>query len=741
MSVDLHLLERARSSDADLRQKAAVEVVSLPVPERLPLMFEMLGDRDWRVRKTIVDGLLKDESDKTIRGLIASLHDAENAGKRNSATEALVRIGASAIPFVLFALDGEPDLDVRLSLVNILGDLRSDESFETLIASLKREVDVNMVSAIVASLGKYRRTVAVAPLLEALAADDLWLKFHVIEALGEIGDRSALPMILSLYGEKALRKPILEALGRIGDVASVGFLLKVIAEDERLNLQALRALMQIADADRPRIIATNEGMLIRRKFREAFPAGKIQAMIDQVYTTPKREVKNFLLKFLAWSGDERAPAVLLSCIEEMESAEVVVQGLVEFGGAAIDATLERLRMTEEDEVITLLLRVVSEVGGVEAIPTIVGLLDHRNPLIRRLTVETMGRIAEASTIDYILARLDDPDSACQQTAVDAVVMIADRHPGSKTEVLSRVRRLLSSRATPVRVNALAIFVAIQGERFHDELLLASKDDDPLIRQRAISLMGRVMDEQFADQMLLSLTDEAPGVRLAAIHAIVHMRPERGIEPLVGSLEDQDVWIRTAAAQAIGEYRDRLTVPALARHLESDVPPVRIAAIEAIGKSGDPAVASLLLPRLDSTDPEIRRATILALGQVEGAEVLGRLTDALTEGDWRLRAAAATSLGTRADPVVIPALHTVLENEKDPYVRRSIVAAIGVIGDSSSFPRLLDALDDPEVRDDVVDLLLKRPDVFRESLEEAWRTADSRRESLLAAILHAMREGV
>ena len=78
--------------------------------------------------------------------------------------------------------------------------------------------------------------------------DDLWLKFHVVEALGEIGDRAALPAILPLYAEKSLRKPVLEAVGKIADVGTVNFLLRIIAEEEKLNLTALRALVRIAEA-------------------------------------------------------------------------------------------------------------------------------------------------------------------------------------------------------------------------------------------------------------------------------------------------------------------------------------------------------------------------------------------------------------------------------------------------------------------------------------------------------------
>src|SRR5947207_2805555 len=125
MNADPQLIEQARSADPDARQKAAYLVAHSADRRDLPLMFELLGDKDWRVRKTIVDGFVGDPLPEVIDGLLGALSDSENAGKRNSATEALMRIGATAIVPIVSRLRGETDVDVRLSLVNLLGDLRS----------------------------------------------------------------------------------------------------------------------------------------------------------------------------------------------------------------------------------------------------------------------------------------------------------------------------------------------------------------------------------------------------------------------------------------------------------------------------------------------------------------------------------------------------------------------------------------------------------------------------------------
>src|SRR5215475_6449170 len=130
MNADPQLIEQARSADPDARQKAAYAVAHATDGRDLPLMFELLGDKDWRVRKTIVDGFVGDPEPAVIDGLLGALSDAENAGKRNSATEALMRIGPGAIDPIVGRLHGERDVDVRLSLVNLLGDLRSAAGFE-----------------------------------------------------------------------------------------------------------------------------------------------------------------------------------------------------------------------------------------------------------------------------------------------------------------------------------------------------------------------------------------------------------------------------------------------------------------------------------------------------------------------------------------------------------------------------------------------------------------------------------
>ena len=139
-----------------------------------------------------------------------------------------------------------------------------------------------------------------------------------------------------------------------------------------------------------------------------------------------------------------------------------------------------------------------------------------------------------------------------------------------------------------------------------------------------------------------------------------------------------------------------------------------------------------------SDLEVRRAAILSLGRVPGEEVFDYLMFATTDDDWRIRAAAVTAVAVRGDRTALPALYAALQ-DSDTYVQQSAVLALDKLPDRASFPYLFRALENSAILDEVSDLFVRHKQLYRDLLEEAWRTADSRREMVIAAILQAMKE--
>src|SRR5512145_3092854 len=111
---------RLESSDAEERREAVIDLGHLGA-EAVPLLFRSLGDREWRVRKTAVDALVAIGGARVVEGLLDALNAPDNAGARNSAIEALVRIDGPAVGALLPRVE-TPDPDVRKFVVDILGD-------------------------------------------------------------------------------------------------------------------------------------------------------------------------------------------------------------------------------------------------------------------------------------------------------------------------------------------------------------------------------------------------------------------------------------------------------------------------------------------------------------------------------------------------------------------------------------------------------------------------------------------
>ena len=78
-------------------------------------------------------------------------------------------------------------------------------------------------------------------------------------------------------------------------------------------------------------------------------------------------------------------------------------------------------------------------------------------------------------------------------------------------------------------------------------------------------------------------------------------------------------------------------------------------------------------------------------------------------------------------------------DSDTYVQQSAILALDKVAERSSFPYLFKALENAAILDDVSEVFVRHKELYSDLLEEAWRTADSRREVVIAAILAAMKK--
>ena len=215
-------LEKQLNNDnnIEVRRRAVEQMRGLRDAQCIPLLIKAMTDVSWRVRKSAVDILFEEYGlDQYIRGIIDLLYIEENAGARNSAIEALNKLGRKATPFLIEGFKSS-NRDVRKFIIDVLGEQMDSRSLPLILEALKDE-DENVRATAVEHLGKAGEPSVVDALIEILDSGDLWTAYPAADALGRIGNRKAVPHLLEAMKRKPLREPVLKALGMLADPATL----------------------------------------------------------------------------------------------------------------------------------------------------------------------------------------------------------------------------------------------------------------------------------------------------------------------------------------------------------------------------------------------------------------------------------------------------------------------------------------------------------------------------------------
>jgi len=237
------------SVDESVRRDTVVMLAN-PVEglSRLDAVSALVGalkDPSWRVRKACVDTLLANyKPSEFLDSMVELLYEEGDAGARNSAMEAFIRLGHEASAHLVTAYDTD-NADVRKFIVDVAGEVMDRDTVPMLIKALK-DPDENVVASAVEHLGSIREPSALSALIEIIKSGDTWTAFPAVEALGNLGDESHIPLLVSVLENKALREPALRAFGKLGSEAEVPVVAGHIGDKSRsVQYEALDALAHI----------------------------------------------------------------------------------------------------------------------------------------------------------------------------------------------------------------------------------------------------------------------------------------------------------------------------------------------------------------------------------------------------------------------------------------------------------------------------------------------------------------
>lgn len=236
-----------KSTSSAVRREAVRDIGRMRQPSSVTILSEALeSDADFGVRSMAAEALGNMRSKEAVPSLAKALND-ENRNVRASVIVAFgyIRDASSVKPLVEY-LGKEKDLGLRLSAVNVLGVISSEEAGPVLIDLLEGQPE-RLSSVAAQSLGRMRHAPAVKTLMKlATKSKDESLRIAAIKALGEIRDEEAVKGLENLLKkEKAqdIKFALVYSLAQLGSDNGFDIALEAAkSEDIGVKRNGIRAL-------------------------------------------------------------------------------------------------------------------------------------------------------------------------------------------------------------------------------------------------------------------------------------------------------------------------------------------------------------------------------------------------------------------------------------------------------------------------------------------------------------------
>jgi len=222
-------------SDDPLRRQAAVRILGATGTNRAgETAIKMLSDPDWLVReealtviaklkyKPALTHLLKLAKSRTIGEVELSLA-VTAIGSTGSARDA-----RRVVPFLQHKYSG-----VRAAAINALAELKAPDTAKYLLPLM---LDVSVCTETASALVKLGDRSIVTDLEKLTSARDYWIRDYAIKIIGEMRARDSVEKILPLLEDPqpSVRYSVIEALGKIGAREHIPLIIKHIRDSSSI---------------------------------------------------------------------------------------------------------------------------------------------------------------------------------------------------------------------------------------------------------------------------------------------------------------------------------------------------------------------------------------------------------------------------------------------------------------------------------------------------------------------------
>jgi HEAT repeat protein len=699
--------------------------------------MDALKNKDSGIRVEAVRALGEFEDRRALNPLIEVLND-DHPSVREAAIRGLKSYEDSRISDSVIRLLNDPSALVRSAAVWYIREKPDKRAVEALIPLLSDENTIASASA--QALAKIGDAKAVDPLTkivrseydrERMLGGDIYLRNSAINALGQIGDKKATPVVIDALQVKEQRISAVIALGALKDNRAVPALIRCLSDDDpyvqRLAASALReigdpvgleAVKDIPEVKPPPRVGSATPVRprdVKPPPPSAIPKEPSPGSGYSRTMFPKHEKME---EKQPPPKEEKAPAIsapplarVVSKYEPQPRPSVDIKPLL----PKLKADDPKIRREAADS--------LGDAGNKEATDHLIPLLKDKDEFVRQAAARALGKLKDKRAVEPLLSSLKDPEINVRAFSIWALGEIQDpraieplcsslldneekirdhsfealrkfREPASRRTMVNTL--IKGAKIKSSASGTLWKLISLEGK----EVILRTMEDPEGDKAKTLRNYIDLMEANIQNvsdtgtKALLDYPDRAmviselssyistqTGTPTPSILLLGRLKDQRALPVLLDALNKRkDSYDRATVIKAIDELGDKEAVEPLLQILVDDkeYSGIRIAAARALGKFGDARAVEPLLQILkdERENKEVRRDAAFALGTFRDKRAVEPLINILKSRDediW-LRVAAASSLGNIGDKRAMEPLQDALKDPSD-YIRNAAQTAL------------------------------------------------------------------
>ena len=628
------ILARLASDDPDEARGAAFEAGDMELASAVDLLVRHIQSENLGVQEAAENALRRIRGAAAVAA-VAPLLRSEDAPVRNSAMDILREIGSDDIK-ILAALLHDDDPDIRIFAADILGTSNSPVAVSILCEALEHDPEVNVRYQVCISLGSLGSADA-APALSGALRDEEWVQFAAVEALAKIRAESCVDILISALQDcsELVASTIINALGEMGNVRAVPILLQRLdTSSGPLRNTIVKASVQILGAPSLGLFAPKE--------LATFRSYLLVALTDE-----DEEIVQAALTGLSGLGDVEATRAVLRLagrLDPMREHDLLLSALHCLTAIGYNEGLREGLASGDEQIVRAAVEVCGNVGCRRCAGLLVEAFETLDRDMRRAAAHHLSRIGDKSDVSFFMELLENADDP-------HIIKEALHFLGVQTSCVNSSPLLLRCIEHPyddVKEAALEACLALHDDEVNARLTGMAHDADPVRRMMAVYSMGRINAGDYLSSLEEALEDPVPDIRKVALEAIGGLcgeDPKRfellaprlsdesrevrlGLVELAGevvtpestdllakALDDSDDWVRIRAVESLGRRRVAKVLPELVHMLEDGELLVTLKIIEALGAIGGKTAFRALLSLTGHEDPDVQRAVAEAIAHI------------------------------------------------------------------------------------------------------------------------------